>query len=276
MSGSMHPASDVDAGRMWPVVRKAHLFDTVARYEEFRAEGPWRIQVSGNGEAAVLERWRDHLDVLAIKGMWCTADRMPVLIDELTDVAAGQGFGRLLSPLVSADVAPAYEAGGMRPFEHIVVLRRDRIAGDVASMPAPAGTCIRPATPLDLDALLDLDATCFDEFWRYDVAKVQRHFAEDRLMVAEKDGVVIGYTLATVIRESATLGRLAVSPACRGQGIGAALLSDALGYFARAGADSVTLCTQEGNSVSRRLYFSAGMRELPARLLFLIRDVGGE
>jgi ribosomal protein S18 acetylase RimI-like enzyme len=273
VSIDLHPARDDEAQRVWPLAKRARLFGSFTEFETFRTEGPWRLQISDRGECAVLERWRNHLDIVAMRGAWCPPKHVPALVDRLMQVVRDQGMARLLSPLVAEEVAPAYHAAGMRMFEEIVVLRRVR--GRQRPRPAslPAGVHIRPPLPADLGALLGVDSACFDDFWRYDTDRLARHFVEDRLMVAEEDGAVIGYTLATVIGDSATLGRLAVVPDARGRGVGAALLAEALGYLERTGAATVSLCTQRDNAVSRALYAAAGLRELPGKLCFLVRDV---
>ncbi|MBS3956823.1 MAG: GNAT family N-acetyltransferase [Clostridiales bacterium] len=269
--GALRTATDDEAVRLWPVVRRALLFDSAEEYERFRKQGPWRIQISQNGtEAAIVERWRDHLDILAVKGLYCAEERIGALIDSLASVAGAQEFGLLLSPLVCADTACRYEAAGMRVHTEMVVLRAAR---EPKRVQPPPGVIIRPAVPGDLGALVTLDAACFDEFWRYDANRLTRHLEEDRLSVADEAGRVIGYTLATVVRDSPTIGRLAVSPATRRRGVGEALLSEALRYLGRTCSGTVSLCTQQANMASRRLYAKAGMRELATRLVFLVRDV---
>ena len=276
MTAELHPASDREAERIWPVVRRAHLFETFGEYERFRSEAPWRIEVSERGEAVVLDRWRTHLDVLAIRGMWCALDRIPALIGGLAGVARGQRFGRLLSPLVSAEMASHYERSGMEQLVRIVVIKSARgYHGSDVDSPA-AGVRLRQASLSDLEALTELDAECFDDFWRYDRDVLAGHFDAGRVVVAERRGTIIGYTLTTMIGGSATLGRIAVHPGHRGHGVGRALLTDALSYSVRSGMDAMTLCTQEENTRSRRLYAAAGMRELPDRLVFLVQDLGRE
>ncbi len=272
MSLDLHPARADEARRIWPVAKRARLFGSVAEFDAFRTEGPWRLQVSDRGECAVLERWREHLEIVAMRGAWCSAERMPAFVDRLMQVARDQGMDTLLSPLVAEEVACVYEAAGMRLFEDIVVLRRVSGRRAARRTPLPDGVRIRSAIPADLGPLYALDEMCFDEFWRYDASRLARHFVEDRLMVAEESGEVIGYTLATVIGSSATLGRLAVVPDARGRGVGACLLAEALEYLERTGAATVSLCTQRDNAVSRALYAAAGLRELPGRLCFLVRD----
>ena len=270
---TLHPASPDEAQKIWPAVNAAHLFDSHDGFERSRSEAPWRLQVTGRGEAVLLEEWRSHLDVLAMRGLWCSGERVAPLAEQIAAVAAGQGYGRLLSPLVAEEVAPVYERAGFSVHGTVIALRLDRRAWADEEIDLFGEVRLRQALADDLPTLVDIDADCFDEFWRYDPEHLARYLVEDRLVVAEGPDGLIGYTLATVVRGSATLGRLAVRPSARGRRTGEALLREALSYLMRAGADTVTLCTQEENLASRSLYRKVGMTELTGRLVFLARPV---
>jgi GNAT superfamily N-acetyltransferase len=183
-------------------------------------------------------------------------------------VAVEQGFARLLAPLVPDDSVAPYLAAGFLERQRIVVYRMQPPLAAVH--PSPYGATVRIGLPTDHAAAAALDAECFDGFWRYDHESLEHYFESERLGVAELEGRVIGYTLSTVHGVEATIGRLAVAPAHRGRGIGTALLADAVVYAARKGALAVTLCTQEENDDSRRLYRQAGFRESPGRLVSTI------
>jgi len=270
---TLHAASPDEAQRIWPAVNAAHLFDSYDGFERFRSEAPWRLQVTVRGEAVLLEEWRSHLDVLAMRGLWCSGERVAPLTDQVIAAAAGQGYGRLLSPLVAEELVPVYERAGFSVHGRVIVLRLDRRAWADDETDPSGEVSLRRALADDLPTLVSLDAECFDEFWRYDSGHLERYLAQDRLVVAEGPEGLIGYTLATVVRGSATLGRLAVKPSARGRGTGEALLREAVSYLMRTGADSVTLCTQEENSASRALYSKVGLTELAGRLVFLVRPV---
>jgi [ribosomal protein S18]-alanine N-acetyltransferase len=271
---TLHPASASEADAIWPAINAAHMFDSHARFQRFRSEAPWRLQVTSRGEAVVLEEWRAHQDVLAMRGLWCSGDRVRLLGDQIARVASGQGYGRLLSPLVAEDVAPVYQRARFAVHGLIVALRLDRSAWiEAGARPAP-GLRLRQALADDLTALEHIDSECFDDFWRYDAAHLARYLVEDRLVVAEGREGVVGYTLATVVRGSGTLGRLAVKPSARGHGTGEALLREALSYLVRTGVGTVSLCTQEENLASRALYRKVGLTELTGRLVFLTRPTG--
>jgi len=268
---TLHPASADEADKVWPAVNAAHLFDSHAAFQRLRSGAPWKLQVTTRGEAVVLEEWRSHLDVLAMRGLWCSGDRVRPLADQIARIAAAQGYGRLLSPLVAEEVAPVYERARFSAHDSIVALRLDRGAWSDAGAAPPAGVRLRQALADDLPALVRIDAECFDDFWRYDPDHLARYLVEDRLVVAEGTEDVVGYTLATVVRGSATLGRLAVKPSARGRGTGEALLREALSWLVRRGVGTVSLCTQEYNLASRALYKKVGLTELTGRLVFLMR-----
>lgn len=265
MSEVTHPATADDVRRLWPAVSAAHLFNDCAELVAWWEAARWRVRVSRAGEAAVLGRWREHLDLLAVRGLWCSTERVPVLVEDLLAVARAQGFGSLLGPLVPEDVVGPYLTAGLVVRQRIVVCRMQPSL--VAVRPAPAGVTLRIGTPRDLPAVAAVDRACFDDFWRCDEEVLQRSVASERLGLAEAAGSVIGYTLSTVHGPEATIGRLAVIAGRRRVGVGIALLADAVACAARKGASGVTLCTQEENDDSRRLYRRAGFREAPGRLV---------
>lgn len=271
MSGLTRPADRDDLRRIWPAVSASHVFDEYAELTAWWEAAPWRVRVSAAGEAAVLGRWRTHVDLLAARGLWCSTERIPVLLEDLLAVTRAQGFARLLGPLVPDDAVAPYLAGGFTERQRVVVCRmRPPLS---AVRPAPKDVSVRIGLPTDRAAVAALDAACFDEFWRYDEESLDHHTASERLGVAEAAGRAVGYTLSTVRGAEGTIGRLAVAPAYRGRGIGTALLADAVVYLARKGASAVTLCTQEENDDSRRLYRKAGFRESPGRLVSTVSPV---
>lgn len=271
MSELLRPARREDLAWLWPPVRNAQMFDTAAELQRFWSDAPWRVRVNARGEAAVLVRWREHLDLLAMRGVWCSERRLPLVLEDLRAVARQQGFGRLLSPLLPEDAARPYLDDGMQPVQRIIVLRcllrrRPRLL----ESPAGPAVTLRLGTPADLPAVLAVDNAAFEPFWAYDRQMLARYCATERLGLAEAHGEVVGYTLGTVRRGEGSLGRLAVRPDVQGRGIGAVLLEDALAFLERDGADRVTLCTQAENARSRSLYRHAGFDEVPGQLLGLV------
>jgi GNAT superfamily N-acetyltransferase len=271
VTGETHPATMEEVRRLWPAVSAAHIFETPDELERWWREAPWRVRVTAAGEGAVLGRWRRELDLLAVRGLWCSPRRVPALIDDLRLVAKAEGFSRLLGPLVPEEAVRSYLESGMTLYQRIVVYRRRATAATVPLSLHPGGlpdhVTVREAAPKDADAILRMDSVCFDEFWRYDEEHVISALAGGRGALAEVGGEAIGYTLSTLYGAEATVGRLAVVPLHRRSGVGSALLADAVAFTTGRGAAAVTLCTQEENAASRGLYRRAGFREAPGRLV---------
>ncbi len=88
------------------------------------------------------------------------------------------------------------------------------------------------------------------------------------VLVAERDGQVVGYTYAGVegwdymaLRGPAgVLHDIVVDPAERGQGVGRLLLDATLAALKARGAPRVVLSTAEGNKEAQRLFARAGFR----------------
>lgn len=269
----LHTASTQEADALWPVVGVAHLFADRDTFRSWHGEAPWRVRIDSRDRAVVLERWRPHLDILAIKGLWAAGRDIPGMVAGVQAVAESYGFAQVLSPLVTQEGAERYQQAGFTMHASVVALRTNAPAALEVSSAPPEGVRIRGATAVDLDALVSVDSASFEPFWAYGAAHLARCLTVDRVAVAESSEGVIGYTLCTVERGSGTLGRLAVVPESRGHGIGAALVAESLRYMALAGATTISLCTQEENATSRSLYAQFGLRELPGRLELLIGDV---
>lgn len=272
-------ADEATAARLWPSLHSSGMFKTRTEYDVFRAAAPWRVLASSAGRAAVLERWRDHMDILAVRGLWCLEREVPEAIEDVCGVAAAQGFAQVLSPLVNEDVSDPYARAGMHVTQRTVVLRQrltTRTPADDDGPDAPhvtPGTTLRLAMHHDLAALASLDAACFEPFWRNDPQRMADLLAHGHCAVAvDRQGALLGYTHATVEHGEGRIGRLAVAPAHRRTGVGGALLRNVMGFLARAGVHDMTLCTQEENRASRALYARMGFTEMEMRAVFLIRD----
>ena len=155
---------------------------------------------------------------------------------------------------------------------------------------------IRPAAPADLEAIGRLGAL---------LVRVHHDFDPDRfiaatpqtenayasflgrqldepsiiILVAERDGEVVGYTFAGVegndyisLRGPAgVLHDIVVDPAHRGLGIGQVLLEATLEALAARGVPRVVLSTAERNESAQRLFARAGFRRT---MIEMTREVG--
>ena len=255
-----------EAEQLWPAARAERLFDTAEQFAAYCAEAPWRIRATDRGEAAVLGVWRTHLDVLAMRGVWCSVRHIPAFVEDARVCAREMGLGQLLSPLLPVSLLGPYRRERMSVCQRITAIQ-GHPRGVLRADP-PLGVQFRSGRSEDLEMVRALDARCFDDFWRYGDSELRGLFASERLVVAENDqGELIGYTLATVSRGAVTLGRLGVEPAARHRGVGRALVYEVARWADDAGAQTISLCTQEENTAARRLYAVAGLAE--------VRDVYG-
>lgn len=270
MSVRSREATAVEAERLWPAARAARLFETVSALRDVTQREPWRVRTDSHGDAALLERWRDHLDVLAVRALWAPDRRIAEWVRDLAENGARRGFGRLLSPLLPERRLDAWLAAGMTLAEPIVALQ---CVPTSVRVPAPSDVEIRRGSESEVAAAAKVDEASFSEFWRYAPGQLLRASNDERFAVAVSADAVVGYTLCSVNRGAAVLSRLAVAPHVRRHGIGSALLSDVAGYAQRAGALTLTLCTQESNEASRAMYRSSGLLEIAERYGLAVADL---
>ncbi len=128
--------------------------------------------------------------------------------------------------------------------------------------PAWTGT-LRAMTPQDLDAVAALEATCNTQPWSRDALK--SFFSSAIGVVAVADDVVVGYVLASAVRDEGEVLILGVSPSARRQGIAAALLKDALARLRALGVKAVFLEVRQGNKPAIGLYRNFGFGEAGIR-----------
>lgn len=161
------------------------------------------------------------------------------------------------------------------------------------SLPAVS---IRPAAPADLEAIgrlgallvrlhheLDPDrfiaATPGTEHAYGSFLGTQLAKPSIVVLVAEREGEVVGYTYAGVegtdymsLRGPAgALYDIVVDPVHRGQGVGRALLDATLDVLEAKGAPRVVLSTAERNEPAQRLFARAGFRRT---MIEMTRELG--
>lgn len=129
---------------------------------------------------------------------------------------------------------------------------------------------IRAATSADLEVLPEIEVAAgelFREIGMDDIADhappaVDELAAASAILVAEVDGVVVGYARIDLVDDQAHLEQLSVLPDHGGRGIGTALL-EAVCDWARARGDAaVTLTTFRSVAFNAPLYAKRGFEEV--------------
>lgn len=156
---------------------------------------------------------------------------------------------------------------------------------------------IRPATRADLPSLGRLGALLVRTHHEFDGARfiaataqteggyadflgTQVDEPDAQLLVAERDGEVIGYTYATLeghdwmsLRGPAgMLHDIVIDPAHRGAGIGRALLDATMAALEARGAPQLVLSAAARNESAQRLFTRAGFRRT---MIEMTRERGG-
>jgi ribosomal-protein-alanine N-acetyltransferase len=118
---------------------------------------------------------------------------------------------------------------------------------------------VRLARAEDFPTLAQVDQAAFAPPWQMTFNELRQAERVSAICTAAlQHGRIVGYQLSTLYFDGAHLARLAVLPDMQGKGVGSALLSDVLRYFARRGVFAMTVNTQSGNQVSQRLYMRFG------------------
>jgi ribosomal protein S18 acetylase RimI-like enzyme len=165
------------------------------------------------------------------------------------------------------------------------------------SLPAVS---IRPAAPADLEAVGRLGALLVRMHHGLDPERfiaatprtehaygsflgTQLEEPDIVVLVAERDGEVVGYTYAGVegndymsLRGPAgVLHDIVVDPAHRGQGVGRMLLDATLAALKAGGAPRVVLSTAEQNESAQRLFARAGFRRTMIEMTHELEGAAG-
>ena len=125
---------------------------------------------------------------------------------------------------------------------------------------------VREAHVEDINQLLDIEHYCYDDPW-------PREAFEEEIgngiagigMVAEDDGIIVGFITGLTMAQELQVHNIAVHPDYQGRGIGRQLMEavDALG---RAGDyKRISLEVRQDNDIACKLYMSLGFKAVGAR-----------
>jgi len=119
----------------------------------------------------------------------------------------------------------------------------------------------------DLPGILAIDRESFANPWGAETYEWEaRHSDVARVFVLRPpEGPPVAYCAAWLVFDELHINNLAVAPAWRRRGLGAALLSEVLARTAREGAHRATLEVRASNLAARGLYERFGFRTVTAR-----------
>ena len=197
-------------------------------------------------------------------------EQLPVLsVTRLVDAAMDRGYTSAYTAAMNPDQAEPFLSAGFAVHEELYLLRRpldEEVDTDRSST--------RRARRTDWDAVLELDALAFDDFWQFDRASLAdaiKATPRHRFHVT-RTTPLFGYHVTGLAGSNGYLQRIAVHPDAQRQGWGTRLVNDALRWAQRSGATIAHVNTQMVNERAVALYERCGFTLAPHRLLVLYRD----
>jgi len=127
------------------------------------------------------------------------------------------------------------------------------------------GLALRVMRESDLRDVLHIERRSFSIPWQEATFRGLMRRASASLLVAEEDGVLVGYAVMWFAADEAELGDLSVHPEARRRGLGSWILDGALREAGRRGAKQVFLEVREANVNARSLYKKAGFDDVGVR-----------
>lgn len=233
-------------------------------------EHPWAIQAHTRRVLrthAVLDAWRRDTEMAVIRHFTALPFERRRFLLHLLRVLRSEGFGLTFSPVPDTRLVRVFRRAGFCELERLVVLKK---RGTECRAVTPACD-VRSMSSDDVEEVVAIDEECFDDVWRFRRPDVLAAMTHGHGFVAVQNGQVIGYNMVSMSREAGTVGRLAVRPDHRNQGVGSTLLVAGLDRLREAGGTEVILCTQHGNMASRKLYARFGFEKLPDELSLMQR-----
>jgi ribosomal-protein-alanine N-acetyltransferase len=127
---------------------------------------------------------------------------------------------------------------------------------------------IRAAEPADGDAVVALESECQGaDAWSAWLVRdgIGGGLPTVRYLVAELDGEVVGYAVASFAGDIAELQRIGVAAAVRRTGTATALLDEVVAEAPATGADRLLLEVREDNTAALGFYAARGFVEIDRR-----------
>jgi len=125
---------------------------------------------------------------------------------------------------------------------------------------------IRDATAEDINQILEIEAYCYENPWPREAFEEEIENNELGVgVVAEDDGIIVGFFTGLAVAGELQLHNIAVHPDYRGQGIARALMETVDQHCADLNCNRVLLEVRKDNEIANRLYLSLGYEEASDR-----------
>lgn len=125
---------------------------------------------------------------------------------------------------------------------------------------------IVPMAERHLAALAEIEKACFHAPWSESM--LREELGKGLFLVAERDGQAVGYVGCQTVLDEGYITNVAVSPDCRRQGIGRALIAELVSRARAQDLAFVTLEARASNAPAIALYEGAGFGRVGVRKNF--------
>jgi ribosomal-protein-alanine N-acetyltransferase len=207
-----------------------------------------------------------HLTCAVANAPLTIATGVGLILPHLEALLQRRGVRFLVHTAIEPWLLPPLLAHGFHVSTRVVSYQLDSMS--VPSQPASRARLLPCAG--NLGPVVRVDRQAFPPEWHYGIRVIREaHQSAAHFRMAEVDGRTVGYAYGSLQGQSSHLTRLAVLPDFRGQGIGSALLADAIAHLSHLGAWWMTLNTQEENVPAQQVYQAFGFRRVGAPVPFL-------
>lgn len=127
---------------------------------------------------------------------------------------------------------------------------------------------IRPATEADLEAIMEIERSCFgNDAWSKSTMRSELLAPHTYYLVASSDRGILGYAGLSKLPSSETsdIQTIAVSESIRGQGLGRELMQRLIEEATRLGSTELWLEVREDRPIPQALYDSLGFQRISTR-----------
>lgn len=183
---------------------------------------------------------------------------------------AAEGYHRVVTAALEPREQEVFAGQGFSLLRSLTLLRLD--LGETIPQPAHRLRRVRSRRATEV---LPIDHAAFDEFWRFDATALHEaiHATPHHLLRTTAGVPAQGYALTGLANDRGYIQRLAVVPDVHGQGVGTALLVDALRWLRRRGARMAFVNTQDDNVRATELYRRHGFEPVPGGLAMMGIDL---
>lgn len=117
----------------------------------------------------------------------------------------------------------------------------------------------------DVSAIAELEKVCFSDPWSENSIASEVENPLSYWLVAEVDGMVVGYVGSQTVLDAADMMNLAVSPDYRQQGVGQALVNALVEHLQQNKVIALLLEVRVSNAPAIALYESLGFEQVGRR-----------